>query len=47
MFDAQAIAQQAQENAPQMDRTPIQPGWYKVTITYTAILIEPKMPGSS
>lgn len=32
MFDAQAIAAQAQENAPQMDRTPIQPGWYKVTI---------------
>lgn len=32
MFDAQSIAQQAQENAPQMDRTPIQPGWYKVTI---------------
>lgn len=32
MFDAQAIHAQAQENAPQMDRTPIQPGWYKVTI---------------
>ena len=32
MFDAQAIHAQAQDGAPQMDRTPIQPGWYKVTI---------------
>jgi len=32
MFDAQAVAQQAQENSPNMDRTPIEPGWYKVTI---------------
>lgn len=32
MFDAQAIFAQSQTDAPQMDRTPIQPGWYKVTI---------------
>lgn len=32
MFDAQAIHAQAQENTTQPDRTPIEPGWYKVTI---------------
>ena len=32
MFDAQAVFAQAQANQPTMDRTPIEPGWYKVTI---------------
>lgn len=32
MFDAQAISQQAQENAPQMERGPIPAGWYAVTL---------------
>jgi hypothetical protein len=32
MFDAQAIFAQTQANQPTMDRTPIEPGWYKVTI---------------
>lgn len=29
MFDAQAIAAQAQNESPQVDRGPMQPGWYK------------------
>lgn len=32
MFDAQAVFAQSQANQPTMDRTPIEPGWYKVTI---------------
>ena len=32
MFDAQSIAANAQNDAPQVERGPMQPGWYEVKI---------------